>query len=216
MKPYFFVAGLPRSRTAFWANFLTFGDSFCHHEASFDCATMAELQRAMTKVPMFTNHIGNADPNLGLIPQKLLDTFPGARVVFIHRPIGDCVESLMAAATRERLPETNRDDLKALMERASSGLAVLARALPEGRRVILGYNDMAKESAAKMIWEFCIPGTPFPLHRWNLLKHLRVTTVMRDRLDRSPHLPFNRLMAPSMESTQTSETVLEKRTALVS
>jgi hypothetical protein len=43
-RQHFFILGLPRSRTAWCANFLTHGPSFCFHEPLLGCASFADLE----------------------------------------------------------------------------------------------------------------------------------------------------------------------------
>jgi len=43
----FFILGLPRSRTAWLANFLTYDGLYCHHEGVNHCTTMDEYWRKL-------------------------------------------------------------------------------------------------------------------------------------------------------------------------
>ena len=43
----FFVVGLPRSRTAWLANFLTYEDKFCFHEGINGCSTLKEYKNKL-------------------------------------------------------------------------------------------------------------------------------------------------------------------------
>ena len=44
MKNIFFITGLPRSRTAWLANWFTYGHTFCFHEACRKVGKIEELK----------------------------------------------------------------------------------------------------------------------------------------------------------------------------
>lgn len=212
MRPYF-ISGLPRSRTAWLATFLTHADSFCHHEATIGCDSMVSLKNALGKVPIGTHHIGDADPNLGLIPQSILDTFPRSKFVFIHRDLEECVDSEWTAILWEKLTDqedVTKDGIRELMKEASLGLAHLARSIPEKQRIIVPFAALDKQQTVRQIWDFCVPGTAFPFHRYQQLQDLRVTQIFRKVLLRHPNQPFHKLID---EHRKQRELILEKQSA---
>lgn len=77
----FLVTGLPRCRTAWFAAYLTEGDTICFHEAYHN---NVDLQ-----VP-FKNK-GNSEPS---VPQKWIDEFEPQKIVIVHRDLGDVYRSL--------------------------------------------------------------------------------------------------------------------------
>lgn len=82
----FVITGLPRSRTAWFAAYLTNGDTFCHHEAIFHNKSM-DLEG-------YAN-VGNSDSGYVLRPEwgPEQDTH---RIVVIHRDIDEVRTSLAA------------------------------------------------------------------------------------------------------------------------
>lgn len=72
----FFVLGLPRSRTAWLANFLTYGDKFCFHEGINGCRSIDE----------FKSKLGpNGDSGTSMMLFDMNALFPDAPIVIIER-----------------------------------------------------------------------------------------------------------------------------------
>lgn len=196
MKPYF-ITGLPRSRTAWLANLLTWGDSFCFHEATDGCGSIEDLKGVLASVPFGTRHVGNSDPNLGLVPEALVQTFPGCRVVSIYRPLDECVQAEWHAMNQDKdlmVEGMTMDGIESLMRRASDGIAHILKALPKDRRMIVLYDDLDREATVKAIWRFCVPNTSFPQLRYEMLQDLRVTQIFSKVLKRHPTQPFRKLI----------------------
>lgn len=76
----FFITGLPRSRTAWFAAFMTHDDIFCWHEALNGCLSKQDFYDRM-ELPF--KHVGNAD--CGLILTNFQEKYPDAPTVVIHR-----------------------------------------------------------------------------------------------------------------------------------
>ncbi len=71
----FFVIGLPRSRTAWLANFLTQGEHFCYHEAINGCSSIAAYKAKL----------GNqGDSGTGMMMFDMNALFPDAPIVIIE------------------------------------------------------------------------------------------------------------------------------------
>ncbi len=85
----FFIAALPRSRTAWFASYFDgLPGVTCHHELTAQVATRGEFYRAME----WPGCIGNADCSLPLTDFQ--ERWPDAPTVVIHRPIDDVALSL--------------------------------------------------------------------------------------------------------------------------
>ena len=82
MSAPFFVVGLPRSRTAWMASFLSYDGNFCHHEGLNGCRTIQE----------YKDKIGDdGDSGTGLMMFDLNAEFPDSKVVVIDSPISKSV-----------------------------------------------------------------------------------------------------------------------------
>jgi hypothetical protein len=90
---HFFICSLPRSRTAWLANFLTYGPSFCFHEPMNKYA-LKEYPGLLAKTGK--RHAGVSDSINTLVIEELVDMFPQAKIVVIQRPIEEVAKSLEA------------------------------------------------------------------------------------------------------------------------
>ena len=85
----FFITGLPRSRTSWFASFMSSGDVFCHHEALNGCKTRDEFYQKM-KLPY--RLVGNSD--CGLSYTDFQERF-SAPTLIIHRDKYEVLENLI-------------------------------------------------------------------------------------------------------------------------
>jgi len=79
----FLILGLPRSRTGWLANFLTYGDITCSHEGLNKCTTLPEY------VSKFT--LNSGDSNTGLALFDFEPYFPDAKIIIIENSIDAAV-----------------------------------------------------------------------------------------------------------------------------
>jgi hypothetical protein len=90
----FFVTGLPRSRTAWMATYLTWGKTFCFHDGFTGLDHPAKIHEKFDSMREkgFEN-VGNSDPaNLYFI-DTLIEQFPDAKWFLIERFLPDAVKS---------------------------------------------------------------------------------------------------------------------------
>ena len=80
----FFILGLPRSRTAWLANFMTYDGYCCYHEGTNGCYTIEQYKAKLG------GRIGDA--NTGLIMFNFRKHFPKDKVVIIDSSIDAAVE----------------------------------------------------------------------------------------------------------------------------
>lgn len=84
MREHFFITGPPRSRIAWVANYLSYGNMLCLHDALRFCDVSARQARSL-----FGNTVeycGISDPALPLMQDKFIEEFPDAKWVLIDRP----------------------------------------------------------------------------------------------------------------------------------
>jgi hypothetical protein len=80
----FVITGMPRSRTSWFAAYLTHGDTFCHHEA-------IHFNKSMD-MPGYKN-VGNSDSGYPL-NEAWAKELGNHKIVIVHRDIDEVVESL--------------------------------------------------------------------------------------------------------------------------
>lgn len=170
MSELFFIVGLPRTRTAWLANFLTNGNAFCHHELMRTCTTLDELEQKMTRrAEDCTPYqiVGDADPCLTGFLADAIGKFPEAKWVVILRDVQEANESYHKA-----FPKLTTDlhgwtrMYEALKELSVKGTNCC----------VINYEELDTEEACNAIHEFCL-GRPMDVERWKLLHELRVTAV---------------------------------------
>jgi hypothetical protein len=84
MKKHFFITGFPRSQTAWVANLLSTGDSFCFHDAfALDQVDKIPVRLEQPEVPI----VGFADPVILLFWRSLVEWYPEAKWVVIERDL---------------------------------------------------------------------------------------------------------------------------------
>ena len=154
----FFIAGLPRSRTAWLANFLTTDESFCYHELTADCCDLAEMPDAFRRTGR--RIVGDADTSLALLHEPIKKLFPGARWVVVERPAEAVAKSL-------------RDDLgividPGLLNQLQENLEVIKR-----DALVVSFDGFSVNTA-RFVWAYCLPGIDFDEARWKLLDPLIV------------------------------------------
>lgn len=157
MNPYF-ICSLPRSRTAWLANFLTFGASFCFHEP-FNEYAIEELPKLF--VSMNREHVGISDSLSTYFMDTLLATFPQAKLVVIRRPFEEVDKRLRELG----VPCT---DLLRQWEEALN--EIVAKYDP----LVVNYHRFDPEA----IWYFLMPDVPLNRPRLQMLENFNVTVPM--------------------------------------
>jgi hypothetical protein len=165
----FFVVGLPRTRSAWLANFLTNGDAICHHELMRSVTDLAALRNKLNGTNTYAA-VGDADPTLaGMLPEALA-AFPEAYWVFVFRELDEAYEAWQRA-----FPNLNKP--LAAFDAAANAMEAAARTLTESGRVLrVAYEYLDERQTCSEIHEFCL-GRPMDVERWRLLNILRVTTL---------------------------------------
>jgi hypothetical protein len=154
----YLIAGYPRSRTAWLANFLTWERSFCFHEATrFGTSAREVLKLMQEKAPRGTKYIGNSDSVMGLYAQGLLHArrdFP-FKLVTVYRDPNDVVESIVAARMMPRPAARN------VVERLKPGL----RLLEAHADLNLNLEELEDPGTCRQLWNSVAPGHEMPKER---------------------------------------------------
>jgi hypothetical protein len=165
MRRRFFVTGLPRSRTAWFANLFSTGDVLCHHDALLECDRVTDLPSILGRRAI----VGDSDSGLLLFYSDVAAMYPGAPWVVIRRDPDEAFRSLV---------EHFGTDV------SNGGWPILTAALqtiPAGNSSILSvsYDELGDVSIIRKIWNHCIPTVPFDAERWVLLRDLKIERIPR-------------------------------------
>jgi hypothetical protein len=89
----FFITGLPRSRTAWFANYFTYGEHLCFHDLTARCREVRDMEDWLKS---FDGWCGNADSGLMAIAPDVARRYPGARWLLVDRSPAEVARSLGA------------------------------------------------------------------------------------------------------------------------
>ena len=168
MKKHFFITGLPRSRTSWLANFFTYNDSFCFHEATRFCTNMQDLKSLMQSHQ--AGNTGNADPALLYIMNDLKTYFPRSKVVLVERELHETIDSFIDFYTSYEYKHIQDwiENLFEIMERIKNKFEVKT----------VAHDALNKMETCKEIWEYLLPEEPFDEKRWTLLDELYINKLI--------------------------------------
>ena len=165
----FVIFALPRSRTAWLSQFLTYRAASCAHEQLRHIRNLDDA-----KIWLSQENTGSAETAAAPWWRLLLHYRPDVKIVVIRRPVDEVVESLMrldlhgaGSFDRVLLAKTiKRLDakLRQIERRASNVLSVL-------------FADLSDEEACKAIFEHCLP-YPHDREHWLRLKDVNVQCSM--------------------------------------
>lgn len=164
--PHFLVFARPRSRTAWLANFLSTSGTFCLHEPLAEAATLEELDRALQRPFRFgadVHRIGIADTSLIHAPERALEAFPGALVLFL---LSDG-KAWHRFARRHGFPAELVELVDQAYDRAQSRLI--------GRAHFLEARELTTSGVViRSAWQLASGGKAFPHERWRMLRGFNV------------------------------------------
>lgn len=177
MNPHFFVFCLPRSRSAWLSNFLTYESVFCMHEPLPECRTIEDLEAKL--VTTGTPIAGAADTGAMFWVDEIIEHFPSARFVVLARDPAGFVEQ-----TR-RMGATENDAI-AMLEQFETTIGTLHKL---GKRTLtVASKQLDDYDVANKVWRHV--GMPIDMHRlrYEQLRDTRVEVIMdraRDRVLRN-------------------------------
>jgi hypothetical protein len=168
----FMIFALPRSRTAWLAEFLSYGGWKCWHE-------IAIQMRDFSEVPAFFSRemTGAAETAAGPGWRLMHHHFPEMRKVVVRRPVSDVVEAIMRMDVGG-VATYDRDRLVSIMSRCRRELDALS-AVPGVLTV--DFDDLKREDVCAAVFEHCLPFA-FDRTWWEGLRFRNIQVVMRDVL----------------------------------
>jgi len=186
MKP-FFITGLPRSRTAWMANFFTTQTAWCWHDAMKDGWTAEYVRDRLASLPPEIRFAGDADSGLLMHAEELVDFFPAARWLFVRNTPERAAASYRKAFPPERpYPGVSPDtDVEAVMAKAQAYYNQARVLVPASRRLELELDDLAFPHVMRTVWDWLVPGLAWDERRYRMLDTLRVT-VMPEKITMAP------------------------------
>lgn len=164
----FLIVGLPRSRTAWLAAFLTSGPVVCHHELVRSCPDLRDYVQAFSKHPI----VGDSSSAIPSCYNFAAPFLPAHRIAFIMRNPEQAQAATFAMIRNEAGIEPVAERWDGIEARFNAMLA----AHPEAPRY--AFEDLDNEAAVKQLSEY-LTGQPFDRVRYGIMKDLRVTVIPR-------------------------------------
>ncbi len=168
MKNNYFITGLPRSRMSWLANFFTYNNSFCFHEATRFCSSMHDLHELLKSHT--AENIGNADPAILYIIDDVVKEFPNSKIVLIERELHETIDSFIDFYTSYEYKNIQEwiEKLFKMMEEIKKNYDVLS----------VAHDDLNSMATCKKIWDYVLPNEPFDEKRWSMLDELYVNKLI--------------------------------------
>jgi GNAT superfamily N-acetyltransferase len=135
----FIVLALPRSRTAWLARFLSYGDWLCGHDELMHIRTLDEIATWFTQLNIGTVETCAA-PFWRLMPKD-------ARIVTVRRPVDDVLASLAAQGV-------GSETVASMIRACDRKLDQIERRVPGV--VSVRFDDLALESTCAAVFEHCL------------------------------------------------------------
>ncbi len=174
MSVPFFVTGLPRSRTAWLANWLTTDHSICWHDVRFE--------RNMVASQFGIKTVGFSSSELVSQFEEIKELFPEAPWIVVLRNSQDALVAFKRWAG-DLLPQ---DDL---MEKFwADRCHEIGKLCTHGNVTTVKYEDLDLEPICAGIWSTLLPHIAFDAERWKLLNGLKVEQHIEKNLNRFPSL----------------------------
>lgn len=149
----FFITGLPRSRTAWLANFLTYDGNFCYHELCKSTSDPMEM-KIMLHDPEYKN-MGNSDCVFPYYYKKLLPLLSDYKIVIIERDPEEVIRDMY--------------DLNIINEESESSIKQAYKLLDgiksDPNHITVPYEKLNDMNTMKAIWDFLF-GTKMDEMRW--------------------------------------------------
>lgn len=161
MTAPFFITGLPRSRTAWLANWFTTGPTFCYHDRRFEMFLVERNGARRT---------GFSGPEIVTQAGTIQDLYPDAPWIVVLRNSEKAFASFLDVMRRTKIG-LPLDQVEAVWnQRKNEVIHLCARpnVLP------VDFSDLDQETVARRVWAHVLPGVAFDLERWKLLKEFNV------------------------------------------
>ena len=162
MSDPFFILGLPRSRTAWLATWLSYGGKVCMHDALANVRDAAELRALVEE-----GACGFAETAGSYFPRTLHRAFPNAKFVFVTRLSTDVEASL------DRLGKPGRKVVNAAAGAIQEALAYLR---PRAEVSFVQFESLDRLDVLEPLWRY-LRDEDMPKAHTTAMLQMRVTKI---------------------------------------
>lgn len=182
MRP-FFIFAFPRSGTAWLANYLTYGNSFCYHELLAESMDVEKLSEHLESND--AEYVGNSDCGNYLFFSKIIRKFNNPRIVTVIRDPAEIAESLQ----RNGYTKTYDQDFY------EEGIELLLSIHRKSDSILVDFRDLFEERTARDILDHVTDCTgKFNRDRFNFLKNTNIqpeNKYMKNKIERIRSMGMN-------------------------
>jgi hypothetical protein len=178
----FFITGIPRTRTAWLANFFTTKNSFCWHDAMKGGWRAEHVHDKLMQAKLAGNYYcGDADSGLLLVMERMNEIFPQARWLFVRTTPADAARSYREYFTegKEYPGVPAGTDLEEMMENIHEKYEAALASVPASRRLEVDKTDLDHPKVMESVWRWLVPGLSWDPLRYELLNELAVNVLAR-------------------------------------
>jgi len=160
----FIVLTLPRSRSSWMTQFLSFEGRTVGHDIAAECDDILEYTGQLAELD------GVVETGAAIGWKVLRSRFPLARFVIVFRPLAEIEQSL---------GQLGITGLRAELETREQLLMAAATAMP--RALVLSFAQLDTELGAKRLFEHCL-GVPFDVQWWIRWRSVNVQIDVQEEL----------------------------------
>lgn len=164
----FIVYALPRSRSAWIAAFLTYGEWVCHHDRAMLMRSMDDVQT------FFAPNTGTVETGVMMGWWLINHYVPGIRSVVIRRPVEDAIASMMAVDV-SGVASFDEAKVRHIM---TYGDRMLEKIGKRHGALQLEFDELATKEGCRKLFEFCLP-YPFDEGWWQIMRNQNIQVDVR-------------------------------------
>lgn len=183
----FFVTGLPRSRTTWLANYLTYGQIWCHHDLLLRTPHMEWFDDALRRP--FARVTGDSDSGLPLAYERLNQWYPKAKWIVVIRDQKAALKSYIhyfRAHPYQRQGPLNVEQVEAAYRLLDNRLSsLLVHPQISQRTLVVLFENLESSDTAWRILEFlganAVRGVPERIwrQRWKELNNMTLNPASK-------------------------------------
>lgn len=171
MKTPFFITGLPRSRTAWLANFFTTDGTLCFHDPRESVSEIIDRHPTL--------RVGVADATLPLKYPGLVSKYPDAPWLYVFRPEVEARQSFIKFISGHvSLTRRGVDSFFRLHREATARMIEKGN----GRVWTLQFAQLNEPAAVESAWKHLLPEVAWNPLRWAVLNNLQVEQRLKNRV----------------------------------
>jgi len=163
----FVVFCLPRSRSAWVANFLSYDGGLCLHEPLLGCRSLDDLDDKMAATGV--EFVGCADTAIMAFTEQVIDRYPTARfVALLRQPDGFAAQARKMGCSEQHICD--------MLERFQEAVEVLS-AFGE-QTLLVRSKDLGLAHVCDLLWRHVGHTTPMSQARFEMLNDMRVEAMV--------------------------------------